>query len=310
MGRKSGTESIAAVLLAFLQHRTWKQAELARHVGVERKTLKRILDDIHNAGLKLEQESDPPHVYWSVSKTWFPGGVAFRADELSELVRTLQLAPQSASRDRILGTIATTATGMRGTSTANAILTRSLSPNEETVLAQLQRAAEERTAVGMKYFTLSRGDLSNRFVSVHRLLIDVGRFIATCHRDNRLKWFRIDGVQSVYTASSESFRTEEDAAVSRLIDESVDGYHSGTPPVRCVFEVHRSEARWVKASLPLPFEAEEHGDFTRFTATTSGLLPLARFVVGLGSSARVQTPELLDIVRRLARGALGEGDNS
>ena len=168
MGRKSGTETIAAVLLVFLQQRTWKQAELARHVGVERKSLKRILDDIHNAGLKLEQDSDPPHVYWSVSKTWFPGGVAFRAEQLSELVRTLQLAPQSSSRDRILGMIATTATGMRGTSTATAILTRSLSPSEETVLTQLQRAAEERVAVGIRYFTLSRGDMSKRNVSVHR----------------------------------------------------------------------------------------------------------------------------------------------
>lgn len=310
MGRKSGTESIAAILLAFLQQRTWKQVDLARHVGVERKTLKRILDDIHNAGLKLEQEFDAPHVYWSVSKTWFAGGVAFRADELSELVRVLQLAPQSSSRDRILGMIATTATGMRGTPTANAILTRSLSPGEDKVLAQLQRAAEERTAVGVKYFTLSRGDLSNRFVSVHRLLVDVGRFIATCHRDGRLKWFRVDGVQGVYDAPNESYRTEDDAVVARLIDESVDGYHSGTPAARCVFDVHQRDARWVKALLPMPFETEEKGDFTRFIAVTSGLLPLARFVVGLGASARVQTPELECLVKQLAQGALGDGEHS
>lgn len=310
MGRKSGTESIAAVLLAFLQQRTWKQADLARHVGVERKTLKRILDDIHSAGLKLEQDPDPPHVYWSVPRTWFPGGVAFRAEELSELVRTLRLAPQSSSRDRILGMIATTATGMRGTSTANAILTRSLSPSEETVIAQLQGAAEEHVALGIRYFTLSRGDLSNRHVSVHRLLVDVGRFIATCHRDGRLKWFRIDGVQAVYAAPDEAYRAQEENSVTRLVDESVDGYHSGTPPTRCVFDVSQRDARWVKALLPMPFEAEEHGEFTRFMAVTSGLLPLARFVVGLGASARVATPELRSLVEQLARGALGEGAES
>lgn len=305
MGRKSSTESIAGVLLAFLQSRTWKQAELARHLQLQTKSLRRILDDLSKGGLRLEQEHDPPHVYWSVPKTWFPGGVAFRGDELSELVRVLQLAPQSPGRDRLLGTIATTATGLRGTATANAILTRSLSPEEENVLAQLQKSAEERRAIGIKYFTLSRGDLANRVVSVHRLLVDVGRFVATCHRDGRLKWFRIDGVQSVFDASAEPFRTTADILVTKLIDESVDGYHSGTPPTRCIFDVHQSDARWVKAQLPMPFEAEDLGEFTRFTAVTSGVLALARLVVGLGGSARVETPELHTLVRQLAKGALG-----
>lgn len=303
MGRKSSTESIAGVLLAFLECRTWKQADLARRLGVERKTLKRILDDLAAGGLKLEQEEDPPHVYWSVPKTWFPGGVAFRGDDLSELVRVLQLAPQSPKRDRLLGIIATTATGLRGTATANAILTRSLTPEEETVLAALHKAAEQRVALRVKYFTLSRGDLATRSLSVHRLLVDVGRFIATCHRDGRLKWFRIDGVQAVQT-SDEPHRAVSDEDVTRLIDESVDGYHSGTPPIDCIFRVDASVARWVKAQLPMPFDAEDGTGFTRFRAKTSGPLALARFLVGLGGAVQVETEQLAALMKGLASSAL------
>jgi hypothetical protein len=39
------------------------------------------------------------------------------------------------------------------------------------------------------------------------------------------------------------------------------------------------------------------------TAKTSGLLRVARFVVGLGAAATVQTPELRHLVEELARGA-------
>ena len=164
MGRKSSTESVAGVLLAFLQSRTWKQVELARHVGLQTKSLRRILNDLSKGGLRLEQEQDPPHVYWSVPKTWFPGGVAFRGDELSELVRVLQLAPQSPGRDRLLGTIATTATGLRGTATANAILTRSLSPNEENVLAKLQESAysDQLEHLFLQHLSTQSGGLERR----------------------------------------------------------------------------------------------------------------------------------------------------
>lgn len=273
---------------------------------MERKTLRRILVDLQAAGLRLEEESDPPNVFWSVPKTWFPGAVAFRGDDLADLARSLQLAPQSAKRDRLLGIIATTATGIRGTSTASAILTRALSPTEESALVTLQEAVQSSQPLGVKYYTLSRGDLAWRVLSIHRLLVDVGRFIATCHRDGSLKWFRLDGVQAVRPEPHEAFRAAPDAAVADLIDQSVDGYHSGQAPTVCSFRVDAANARWVKGQFQMPLDVEEGPLETRFTVTTSGLLPLARFVVGLGRAARVETPELLALVRQLAKGALGE----
>lgn len=303
MGRKGGTETIASVLLAFLESRTWRQSELAKRAGVERKQIVRVLDDLQQAGFVLEREEDHPHVYWSVPKGWFPGAVAFAREDVAELARVLQLAPQSAKRDQLLSRIASTATGMR-VAVTDSVLTRPLSPVEESCLATLQDAAQRQVAANARYYTLSRGEIAWRILSVHRILVDQGRFVATCHRDGRLKWFRLDGVLAVAVTEQEPFRLAPPEELKRLLEESVDGYHSGGAPTRCVFRVNASDARWVKGQLATPFRAEEGADETTFTAVTSGLLPLARFVVGLGRAARVDTPELRTLVEELARGAL------
>lgn len=304
MGRRSSTESLANVLLAFLESRTWRQAELARRVGVERKQIVKILTDLQDAGLRLDRDDrDRPQVYWSVPKNWFPGAVAFRGEQLRELVRLLQLAPTSERREQLLDHITSTATGINWPR-SNSVQTRALNTAEEAGLAALQRAAGTRESVRVRYYTLSRGEMAWRFLSVHRLLVDQGRFVATCHRDNRLKWFRLDGVIAVESATVEPFRNVADEELRCLLDESVDGYHSGTPAVLCVFRVRNHDARWVKGQLPLPADIQEDLCETTFTARTAGLLPLARFLVGLGSAVRVDTPELRALIVELAQGAL------
>lgn len=237
------------VLLAFLESRTWKQVDLARRVGVERKQLVKILEDLQS-DLMLERQEERPHVYWSVPKSWFPGAVAFRGEDVVDLARLLQLAPKSAKRDRLLQQITTLATGLAWSST-NSVLTRVLNPAEEAWLAALQRAAGQGEAVNIRYYTLSRGDIAWRFLSVHRLLIEQGRFIATCHRDDRLKWFRFDGVMAVEPATVEWFRVAAEEDVQRLLDESVDGFHSGAPPVECVFRVQRQDGPRARGGEPM-----------------------------------------------------------
>lgn len=306
MGRRSGTETLATVLLAFLEQRTWRQADLARHVGVERRQLVRVLDDLTRAGFPLEREEDHPHVYWSVPKQWFPGGVAFSGEEVGDLVRVLQRAPQSGQRDRLLARVSGCAVGFGAVveSSGGPLVTRTLSPAEESCLAVLQQSAERKAAVYARYYTLSRGDIGWRFLSAHRILLDRGRFVATCHRDGRLKWFRLDGVISAELSEREPFRDTEAAEVDRFIRESADGYHSGAPAVCCTFRVKLPEARWVRSHLPLPCQVSEEGGELVVTAVTAGLQSLARFLVGLGRSVQVETPELRRLVVDLAQEAL------
>ncbi|HYQ44229.1 MAG TPA: WYL domain-containing protein, partial [Polyangiaceae bacterium] len=252
VGRKGGTETVANVLLAFLESRTWRQAELAKRAGVERKQIVRVLEDLQLAGFALEREEDHPNVYWSVPKGWFPGAMAFARDDVTELTRLLQLAPQSVKRDQLLRRIASMATGM-SIAVTDSVLTRPLSPEQESSLALLQDAAQRAMSTNARYYTLSRGEIAWRVFSVHRIFVDQGRFVATCHRDGRLKWFRLDGVLSVELAEKEPFRAAPSDELQRLLDESVDGYHSGAPPTRCVFRVRANDARWVKGQLAMPF---------------------------------------------------------
>jgi len=76
--------------------------------------------------------------------------------------------------------------------------------------------------------------------------------------------------------------------------------------------VRLPEARWVALNLPSGLTVDPHegvADGVRVRCSTAAVLRVARFVVGLGEAARVDTPELAGCVRELARGALaGAGE--
>ena len=69
VGQRSQSETLAAILKAFLDQRTWKQADLARHVGVLPATIKKHLEELRASGVPLESEKDHPHVFWSVPRS-------------------------------------------------------------------------------------------------------------------------------------------------------------------------------------------------------------------------------------------------
>lgn len=312
MGRRGSTETATGVLLAFLRQRTWRQADLARHLGVARKTLVRCLTDLQEAGMRLEREVEAPQVYWSVPKSWFPGAILLRQGDVQDLVRVLQRAPQSQKRDKLLRSVTDFAAERsplrddgRAGAVRSAIVTRNLSSEEETWLSVMQAAVEERRVVLVRYFTASRGDLAERHLSVQRIFVEKRKLVAHCHRDQRLKWFSLDRILAARVDELAEYVEHEDARVDTYVQQSVDGYHSGSEPVRCDFWVSDPDARWVKEQLPLGCDVSSHEGGLVFSATTAGLLPLARFIVGLGASARVLTPELSDLVIELAEGALG-----
>jgi predicted DNA-binding transcriptional regulator YafY len=312
MGRRGSTETATDVMLAFLQRATWSQAELARHVGVHRKTLVRHLTDLQQAGMRLVRDEDPPHVYWTVSKAWYPGAVWFRQAEVPSLIRVLERSPQSQVRDRLLRHIsgapargkAPAADDAHAEAKGAHVVTRSLSPEEETWMSVMQEAVEEQRAVYVRYFTASRGDLSARHLSVQRVFIEMRKLIARCHRDARLKWFCLDRVLAARIDQNEPYVQCSTVDVDMYAKESVDGYHSGSPAIQCAFWVSDPDARWVKEHLPLGCDVEHREGGLIFSATTAGLLPLARFLVGLGGAVRVLTPELKNLVGDLAAGAL------
>jgi predicted DNA-binding transcriptional regulator YafY len=175
----------------------------------------------------------------------------------------------------------------------------------ELHLPIVEDATALRAVLEIKYFSASRGHVGTRVVSPERVILGPpARLLAVCHRAGGLRWFRIDNITSARLAGEVPFREADPGAVEDFLRASLNGFHGGEPPLLCRFRVRNPDARWMKANLPEGATAVDADDAITVEVHTSGLLPLARLVVGLGDAAVIETPELAELVQHLARGAL------
>jgi predicted DNA-binding transcriptional regulator YafY len=310
VGQRSRTASVAAVMGAFFSRRSWTQAELGRAVDLSSEALRNVLRELRDSGIPLESEKDHPHVYWRMAKDWYPGGVLFKAEDVPQLLRHLSHLPRSKARDRLLA-IVTEQLPARGKLAATPpLVSRPSSESEEQYLPTIEEAAAKRVPLFMKYLTASRGGRpSERHVSVH--VIEVGppaRFIATCHRNSDLRWFRVDGIVRARLDDGQKFRDCEPDDVAAFRESSLDGFKGPGPVVGCSFLVREPESAWVANNLLEGMHVESAHGGIRVGVQTSALVPLARFVVRLGDAARPETPALAQVVVELARGALEQAE--
>lgn len=305
MGKRSSTETVVAILQALMKQRTCKQADLARLAGVDSQVVRKHLEELETHGFPLERSEEPPHVFWSVPKNWFPGAVLFDSKSVPVLLRQLSRLPRSAEREQLIRRILDAAQRPPPAPLkAPAVLTSQWTENEETFLPLVEDAATRRISLVIKYLTTGRDKAEWRTLSVQSVVIGPPtRFLAFCHNTEALKWFRLDNVRSANIDETEPFREADPDQVDAMLKQSVDGFHKGGP-IQCSFVVCEPECRWVEHNLPVSMTSERVPGGMRFTTTTAGVLRLARFVVGLGISARAETRELAELVEDLARGAL------
>ena len=307
MGSKTAGESIAAIIQAFSKRRTWSQADLARHVDLQVPALRKRILDLQSAGMPLVDEKEHPHVYWSVPKNWFPGGVALEGKDADALLRLLGRMPKSKERDRLMTLALESLTGQVAVGPASdAVMTREASDPEERFLDAVEDAARRRKPLRFRYYSASRGSDASRHASVHRIVVGPpARFVAVCHRDDKLKWFRIDNMGDASVDPNVEFRDAKAADVDDLVASSLDGFHDPlAKKERHTFFVREPEARWVAKNLLEGMKAEEERKGgIRVSATTTAVNRLARYVVGLGEAAHADTKALREEVLRLARGA-------
>lgn len=302
MGKRSRTETVVTILQALIEERSCSQKDLARLAEVEVDTVRKHLDELQRSGFPLERDDEPPQVIWSVPKGWFPGAVIFKGEDVTELLRELVHLPQSKVRDKVIERILEAAP--RPSPTVPTVLTAKWTEPEEQHLARIEDAQANKVTLEVKYRSTNHPDGWWRHFSVQRVVVGPpARFIAYYHEVEELRWFRVDSVMKVVDGSSTPFHEVEAAEVERMLNQSVDGFFHGNA-VRCSFFVGDSDAHWVEQNLPVPMTQERVSGGTRFTATTAGVLRLARYVVGIGGAARVETPELAAQVKELARGAL------
>jgi len=304
MGSRTATDTITGIVAAFWRDRTWSQASLARALGLTTRSLRKHLDELVLRGWPLEREEDHPHVYWSVPSDWFPAGVLLDADDLGALLHLLVRVPDGVERARLLAAISRSTPELVSTA-LDRVLPAQTTPTEEALLPAVLDAAVQRVALQCRYFTASRGALTDRVISVQRVLPGPpARFIGHCHTVRDLRWFRLDFVTSL-RKSTTGFVDVEDELVEAMLSKSVDGFYAGDE-TRVVFFIHSPEARWAAKMLPEGLEGVDVDGGFLVDCTTNGLLPVARFVVGLGKAAECRSPELRRAVEQLARGALGQ----
>jgi predicted DNA-binding transcriptional regulator YafY len=306
MGRASKDDTIAGIYHAFLSQRTWRQAELANFVGVSTRAIRQRLTELSTRGMPLQSEDDPPHVYWSVPKSWFPGGITLTAEEATQTLRELWLLPKSVRRDRVIAKLVRSLQQGDGLRAAGeAVVPMAASAIEARQREVIEESLLSRSAVRVRYFSAHRGALEWRHISPVRLVAGPPlRLVAWCHRSDGLRWFRVDGMVEAALDASEPLRPASPDAADKFIAESADGYRDESPVMEHIFVVYAPDARWVGRNLLAPMTAQPIENGIRVAAKTAGVLPLARFVVGLGASAAAETSPLREIVRELARGAL------
>lgn len=287
---------------AFLEQRTWKQADLARRLEISTGALRKRLDEMAASGFPLARETDHPHVYWSVPKDWFPGGLLVKREEVPELLRLLGRLSKSKARDKLLEAFLDRIP--QPAPTAH-VVAPAVSAREEQHLAVVEDAARTRTPLRFRYFTASRGVEGQRWASVHRVFPGPpARFVATCHRSDGLKWFRIDNVSDATLDPAQGYRVAREEDVGAFIVESLDGYRDETKPATLAFFVRDPEARWVARNLMPGMKAEDEKGGIRVTVRTSALTVVARYVAQLGEAADPETAALAEKVAEIARGAL------
>lgn len=300
MGRRSSTETLARILVAFMRRRRWTQKALADECGISVPALRKRLLDLESAGVPFVSEACHPHVEWRVPAGWAPAGVLVPKEDVPDLLRLLTRMPRTRARDAVLRRLV----GFARVG-SEAIVPPVSTQREDAYLGLVEDAAAGRVPLAMDYFSASRGDAGRRWVSVHRVHVGPpARFLAVCHRDGALKWFRVENVLTAAVDEAEKFRPASAERLSAHESASIRGFRGPGDAVECVFRVRSPECRWVERNLPVVMAAERVGDGVRFSVTTAAVVSLARFVVGLGGAARAETPELASAVQGLAEGAL------
>jgi predicted DNA-binding transcriptional regulator YafY len=303
MPSRRPAEAIVRIYQAFLRKRAWRQVDLARELKISVEGLRKRLIELVEAEMPLTSHLEHPHVVWSVPANWLPGGFALDAEDVLAIVRVLLRAPRSTERDlwvrQVLGCLPK----------------RNVPPGipktewvpEENVASKLvciEEAQLRRVALHIRYHSRGHAEPTWRHVSVQNVTpTPQGLFAALCHRDAKLKWFRVDRVYDAVIAPGVWWREATTEQVQPFQEESLHGFREG-PAEDYYFVVYGRDAEWVRGNLPARGDVVDVPEGIRVHIRTGGPSVLARFIAGLGESARAETESLAVRVRAIAEGSV------
>lgn len=308
MGARDSFESVTKVMQAFAGLRTWRQADLARRVGLEPRALRKLLLSLWSSGMPLEKEEEHPHVYWSVPQHWYPGGVFFDLEDWDVLVDAVLRISDKPKRSKLLSRLLT---GRRIVGASEGGVERlqqvvvgvPMAQHEQEAALLVQKSVLEGAGLGIHYYSVSRGQLGWRTVSAQRLLVEPhARLVAFCHKNQCLRWFRLDNIQKAQVESGQSRVDVADSEVDAFIAASPDGYNDGRSD-DFAFIVRPPASAWVRGNLLPGMQATDAPDQAIRVVTRGGAIVVARFIAGLGGDAIAEGAQLRALVHQLAQGA-------
>jgi len=304
MSRKRTAEIVASVIQAFLEEGTWKQAELARRASTNTETIRKTLEDMRSAGWPLERQEEPPQVYWSLPQGWLPPGMVLPMDRVATTLRLLARLPADADRDGLIGYL-TSASPDDAHPSLDAWAQPKVSSSEARRLGRIEDAIRDRIALVVRYYSAHRGTQESRVISFQRITrAQHIRLCGHCHRDDRLKWFRLDHVNELEADAEEAFVEHSPSELDNYVSATVMGFHSAKDARPTSFVVRMPEARWIQDSLPGAMRAEPVEAGIRVRVEGVSLQQVARYVLRLAGAAYPEDEALAEEVRRLARASL------
>ncbi len=308
MGKRDQYETVTGVIRAFADTSVWKQSELARHLSIESRHLKKVLTNLQLSGIPLQSEEDHPHVIWSVPKKWFPGGVFFDQGDWQVLVHAVLHIPDEPRRNKMLARllngniIGNVNTGIERLE--RGLLGQPVTPEVHHAILLVQQAVLESYPLRMEYYSASSGKMTERSISPQKFLPEPHpRLVAYCHENEELRWFRLDNIKKVELDRTMPIFESDLGEVERFIAASPDGFHDGTD-TEWSFRISGQASAWVKGNLLSGMKVLSDRSDGMQVSVRGGALVVARFIVSLGASAQADQPELRQLVRDLAQESL------
>jgi predicted DNA-binding transcriptional regulator YafY len=295
---------VCAVLEAFVEQSRWSQAKLAERLGVEVRTLRKVLIALDSAEriVCVEKEDGASRV-WQATRGLM-GGMAVSHADVKLLMTQVRRAPKSQARERAMARLKRLSVDEREPQNPHA-----LTPEEEANLELLDEAIGKRVVMWVDYVSHGTGQRSERHISPQRIVAadDKPRAIVFCHRDRILKWFRISGFVRASLESPADYVAIPRVELDTYAADSVNYFNDGRTHADAEesFILQGAAARWVPRNLPKGLRAQTIANGrVRITAPSRGIVNAARFVVGLGADVEIETPTLRNLVLDLASGAL------
>jgi predicted DNA-binding transcriptional regulator YafY len=162
------------------------------------------------------------------------------------------------------------------------------------IFTLLNEAILKKKQVHLQYYTISRDKLTNRTINPYHLMFRQGAwyFIAFCHWRKKTKIFRVDRIKEI-TISNDTFETPSDFSLSAYMGKSWQVVRGKDQAIKV--KIYPPISRWVKEEIRHPTQKiEELSDGSViFSAEISGLIEVKKWILGMGSSAQVLTPQSL-----------------